>query len=323
MRIDVGLSMISNSILATTVIDLAIVSIAVYFVFFLLIPGRHLAQKLRPAGPITFVAGVAALGLFYALDLVTMHVLPIFMPRSEAMEVMRNLRVNQSWLILPASVVLIGFGALRSGRRVVTLFLNLDEKSAAAVESERRYALAIAGTDAGIWDWNLNTGEIFRSRRWHDMLGYAGTEVESRVEAHLDLLHPDDLSMAQAAMRSHLEDDDRYDVEFRLRHKKGHYLWVHARGQAIWDSTGNPVRMAGSITDISDRKEADEERFLAVQETLFANRAKTEFFANTSHELRTPMNAIIGFCEQLAFRANQPDDNLDILRIFTNPRCTS
>ena len=126
-----------------------------------------------------------------------MHVLPIFMPRSEAMEVMRNLRVNQSWLILPASVVLIGFGAPRSGRRVMTFFLNLGEKSAAAVESERRYALAIAGTDAGIWDWNLNTGEIFRSRRWHDMLGYAGTEVESRVEAHLDLLHPDDLSIAR------------------------------------------------------------------------------------------------------------------------------
>ena len=127
------------------------------------------------------------------------------------------------------------------------------------VESERRYALAVAGTDAGIWDWNLRSGEVFRSRRWHEMLGYARTEVEPRVEAHADLLHPDDLTIAKSAMQSHLEERKRYDIEFRLRHKKGHYVWVHARGQAVWDEAGDPSRMAGSINEITDRKRAEEE----------------------------------------------------------------
>ena len=126
-------------------------------------------------------------------------------------------------------------------------------------ESDDRYARAVAGTNDGIWDWNVRTGVDYFSPRCEAILGYGEGELEPHVDTFKDLTHPDELTSVMEAVRAHLEDKVPYDLEFRMRHKDGGYVWIHSRGQATWDDDGKPLRMAGSISDITKRRAAEDE----------------------------------------------------------------
>ncbi|ACK69535.1 multi-sensor hybrid histidine kinase [Gloeothece citriformis PCC 7424] len=130
--------------------------------------------------------------------------------------------------------------------------LQIQEK---LTESEERWQLVLRGTNDGIWDWNLKTNELFLSPRWKEMLGYQDEELENHFKTWRTLLHPKDVERVMETLHEHFErKTDYYVVEFRLRCKDGSYKWILSRGQALWDHSGKPVRMAGSHTDISDRK---------------------------------------------------------------------
>ncbi|OLP17886.1 hypothetical protein BST81_12565 [Leptolyngbya sp. 'hensonii'] len=166
--------------------------------------------------------------------------------------------------------------------------------------SEERWHLALRGNNDGIWDWDLRTNQVFLSARWKEMLGYGEEELPSHLEAWLTRMHPEDLDRVLAIHRAHLEGETPYYIaEFRLRCKDGHYKWILSRGQALWDESGVPVRIVGSHTDISDRKQAEENLRSAKLLADAANKAKSEFLANMSHELRTPLTAILGLAEVL------------------------
>ncbi|THJ22536.1 MAG: PAS domain S-box protein [Nitrospira sp. CG24E] len=120
--------------------------------------------------------------------------------------------------------------------------------------SEERFALAVRGTNDGIWDWNIPSNEDYLSPRWKELLGFEDDELPNHADSFITRLHPEDLPRAQEAVRAHLEHRVPYDLEVRLRHKDGSYRWFRSRGQAVWDKTNKPVRMAGAITDITDRK---------------------------------------------------------------------
>ena len=126
-------------------------------------------------------------------------------------------------------------------------------------QSEERYTLAVRGSQAGLWDWNVVTNEVYYSPRFKGILGYGENEIPHEFHAFESRLHPQDYEMTMAAVRNHLENHVPYDVEYRLRTKSGEYCWIHARGQAIWDENGKATRMAGSISDISAKKQAEED----------------------------------------------------------------
>jgi PAS domain S-box-containing protein len=126
-------------------------------------------------------------------------------------------------------------------------------------ESEERYARAMEGTTDGLWDWNVLTDEVYLAPRWKQMLGYEPHELpQSRQASFLDHLHPDDVENVNAARKAHFKDRVPYQVEFRLRTKSGGYRWFLARGKAQRDARGRPVHMTGTISDIDDRKRAEE-----------------------------------------------------------------
>ncbi len=123
---------------------------------------------------------------------------------------------------------------------------------------EQRWELVLEGTNEGIWDWNILTGELLVSSRWQEMLGYNENDVPNRIEAWADLLHPDDRERATQIASDYLNQKiPAYAVECRLKRKDGRYQWILSRGQVLRNEQGIPIRMAGSNTDIDQRKQTE------------------------------------------------------------------
>lgn len=126
-------------------------------------------------------------------------------------------------------------------------------------ESEERYALALAGANDGLWDWDLRADQIYYSDRWKAMLGLqAEDELLDNPEEWLGRVHPDDLAELKRELESHIEQSSsHFESEHRILHRDGSYRWVLTRGMAVRDKTGTAYRMAGSQTDITARKVYD------------------------------------------------------------------
>ncbi len=135
--------------------------------------------------------------------------------------------------------------------------LEVTEKTQELSISEQRYNLAVKGMSAGLWDWNVVTGESFWSEQFRRILGISMDEIASDA-AFMARIHPDDLDAVNADIQRHYSDGVSHDMQFRMRHEDGHFIWVHGSAQTAWNDLGAPVRMVGSITDISARKYAED-----------------------------------------------------------------
>ncbi|MBC8338639.1 MAG: PAS domain S-box protein [Alphaproteobacteria bacterium] len=145
---------------------------------------------------------------------------------------------------------------------------SVESRTSQLIESEDRYALAVSGSNDGLWDWNIETNKNYMSPRFKEILGYQDDELENDVEVFFNALHPDDVERINEEVRKHFEEHVPYNTEYRLRRKDGDYIWIHAKGQAVWDDDGKPLRMAGSISDITERKKSDDA--LKASEARFA-----------------------------------------------------
>ena len=127
-------------------------------------------------------------------------------------------------------------------------------------ERENPWKLAIEGSGVGVWDWNLATGAQTHSAHWEEMLGYAAGELTRGYQDFVALVHPDDLDMVQAESRAYGEGrSPKYRVDFRMRCKDGSWKWIQAGGTIVErDAQGKPVRMIGTHTDISERKQSED-----------------------------------------------------------------
>jgi len=169
--------------------------------------------------------------------------------------------------------------------------------------SEERFRLAMTGSNDGLWDWDLLTNEIYRSPRFKQLLGYADEEISNASSALTHLMHPEDRDLALSAIDAHLTRDTPYDFECRLATKAGEYRWFRLRGEAIRDNEGKPVRVAGAINDITERKQAEEHirqlnadlevRVAARTAALESAMNELEAFSySISHDLRAPLRHI-------------------------------
>ncbi|MCK4897739.1 MAG: SpoIIE family protein phosphatase, partial [Anaerolineales bacterium] len=126
---------------------------------------------------------------------------------------------------------------------------------------EERLNFALEGSNDGLWDWQIQAGEIFYSPRWQTMIGYEPGEIEPTIESWEKLVHPDDLSRVNEVMNAHLEGKTpQYEAEYRVQSKSGEWVWILARGKiADYDENGTPKRFVGTHVDVTERKNLEEE----------------------------------------------------------------
>jgi PAS domain S-box-containing protein len=154
-------------------------------------------------------------------------------------------------LVITIAVVLLVLLLLRSlGRR--------DASEAALRVSEQRFDLAVRGTSDGLWDWDMVADRVWFSPRCCELLGYkAVEEFSSDYDDYFSRIHAEDSGRRALALEQHLKEGKPYDVEYRLRLKGGAYRWFRVRGQALRNEAGEPIRMAGSISDIDSQRTAE------------------------------------------------------------------
>ena len=193
---------------------------------------------------------------------------------------------------------------------------DLKRTKAALGSVEIRLERALRGTQDGLWEIDLLTNVSWYGLRFGELLGYSVEELGSSHEQFATLIHPEDRERVALALDNHLEHRAVYDLEFRVRHKAGHYEWMRARGQAERAADGTPLRLAGGMQLVTDRKHAEQASLDAKLTAEAANRAKSSFLANLSHEIRTPMNGVLGMSQILAETSldSTQREYLDIIR---------
>jgi diguanylate cyclase (GGDEF)-like protein/PAS domain S-box-containing protein len=150
-----------------------------------------------------------------------------------------------------------------SGRpAVIGTLLDVSERrrtERALRESEERYALAARGANDGLWDWDLVANRVYLSPRWKAMLGLGEGDIGGNPDEWLGRVHPDDHARVTADIAAHIEGRSAHlETELRIRHADGTWRTMLVRGAAVRDASGKATRMAGSQTDITDRKRAEE-----------------------------------------------------------------
>ena len=158
---------------------------------------------------------------------------------------------------LAAAGILVPIGIWLSQRMV----RRGEEAEEALKLSQERFNLAVSGSNDGLWDWNIVTGEVYYSPRFKQLLGLSEREMEGTVSALMSRLHPEDKEATDQALKEHLQHAAPFDTEMRLQTKAGDFRWFRARGRSVRDPDGAAVRMAGAMTDVTDRKLAAVELF--------------------------------------------------------------
>ena len=151
-------------------------------------------------------------------------------------------------------------GQLRNIIHIATDITEKKETMEALLESKGRLALAVEGADLGVWDWNVQTGEVMYSKGWIEMLGYCEDEIKPNISTWEKLIHPDDMPrVVETVSKHHKGRSPFYQAEFRLRSNSGKWHWVLSCGKVFErDIDGKPLRMVGIHLDINRRKNAEE-----------------------------------------------------------------
>ncbi len=199
-------------------------------------------------------------------------------------------------------IVLVVNFLIRNNQRTENQLLSNEEE---LIKIRKRYELAIKGSRAGIWEWDVKSEKVYNSPVWKAMLGFNETELsDMTLEKFLSMVHPDDREKAGIAVQAHLSDKVPYLLEFRMLRKDGSILWVLDSGQAVWNEIGEPLQMVGSIVDIGERREAAEK--IIEQNNLLAkaNKELDRFVYSASHDLRSPLSSVLGLIN-LTEKANE------------------
>ena len=165
-------------------------------------------------------------------------------------------------------------------------------------ESEERYLATVTAVNDGLWDWHVPSCTAYFSPLYYGLLGCDDNEFLASYATWRVLVHPEDIDRVEHDLRQSIETGSGFIIDLRMRTKTGNWKWVSTRGKVIEkDSDGNALRIVGTLSDITERKQSEAQLFEMKDKAEAANKSKSEFLANMSHEIRTPMNGILGMLQ--------------------------
>jgi PAS domain S-box-containing protein len=181
-------------------------------------------------------------------------------------------------------------------------------------ESEKRLELALEGTMAGIWDWNIQTGETTFNKRWAEIIGYTleGCSLLS-IDKWNDLTHPEDLKKSNMLLKKHFQGkSDYYECDLRIKHKQGYWVWVKDRGKIV-DRTldKKPLRMTGTYVDVTEHYEAEKEKEFLERQVQRSQKLETigTLTGGIAHDFNNILTPILGYTDIIK-RSLRPEDKV-------------
>lgn len=191
---------------------------------------------------------------------------------------------------------------------------QLEAARAALEDLRQRYEIAVDGA-MGVWEWHVGAETVYHSPYVRRILGYPEGQYQPTLEFWQSIIHPEDQAHYGTRLNQQLREGKAFDLEYRVKTADGDYIWLHDRGSLMRDEDGQPVRMAGSLEDVTARVHFEQDlkasrkqmatqaaRMAELAEDLAQERnraesaakAKADFLATMSHEIRTPLNSVIG-----------------------------
>lgn len=241
-------------------------------------------------------------------------------PSQDPVVIQINFFANFSIGLL-TSVLIIQFLIKRNHESELSLIAGeqaISKTSDALKKSETRYAMAMQGSRAGIYEWDVRRNHVDVSDLWKSLLGYSPSEMmDVRLETFLEMVHPDDKERASASVMNHVKNHLPYNNEVRLRTKDGSFRWFQDAGVGRSDAEGNLQVVIGSIIDIHERKEAEDKIRLQNELLGKANKELDYFVYSVSHDLRAPLSSILGLTSIYPMAAS-PHEKDEIIRMISD-----
>ena len=186
--------------------------------------------------------------------------------------------------------------------------------------SGERFHYALEAVGDGLWEWDLRVDEVVLDNICWRMLGYVRGQKDTDARAALarwkSHMVREDYPMVRQAMDDHVREELPLEVEFRLKHRDGRIIWARCRGNLQRNSAGQPVRVVGTLQDVTARRMEQIRQEEELQRLRVENLGRSELLSSLSHELRTPLNAILGYSQMVEMdRSLNPDQRQRMLEI--------
>lgn len=192
----------------------------------------------------------------------------------------------------------------------------LQESEESLRETKDRLEIALAASKMGTWESNLQDDSAYLSEMAERLFGLDAAKAGRKLNSYLDGVHPEDLEIVMARRKDAIENHRDLDVDFRCLWPNGSMRWLRAKGRVKYANDGTPLRMGGTVMDITDEKSHQNAMETALRAAESANQLKTTFLTNMSHEIRTPLGAILGFTDLLRdgkATAEEEQNYLDVI----------